>query len=80
VRLTSILTTEDTLSMTHHNCENVGRYPSHVTPDRQSGSLCTGSYSLQAVSKVLILTKKEPRQMCIWWRMGARKFKIWMNT
>jgi len=33
----------------------------------------------QVVSKLLILTRKEPRQMCFWWRMIARKFKIWIN-
>jgi len=34
---------------------------------------------LQVVSNVLILTNKKPRQVCIWWGMRARKFKIWMN-
>jgi len=37
-----------------------------------------GSDSPQVVSIVLILRKKEPRQTCIWWRMRARKFKIWI--
>jgi len=34
---------------------------------------------IQVVSKVLILTKKEPCRMCIWWGMRARTFKIWLN-
>jgi len=34
---------------------------------------------IQVISNVLILTNKKPRQMCIWWGMQVRKFKIWMN-
>jgi len=50
--------------MPHHteDDDNVGSQPSHVTPGSQSGSLCMGSDKV--VSKVLILTKKEPRRMC----------------
>jgi len=52
------------------DCDNVGSQPGRVTPDSQSGSLCMGSDISRF--EVLILTK-EPRQMCIWWRVGAWK-------
>jgi len=42
---TSILTTEGIPSIPHHvqDGDNVGSQPGHITPDSQSGSICTGS-------------------------------------
>jgi len=58
----------------HSGCATAYGMPT----DSQSRRLCIGS-DKQFPSKVLILKKKEPRRMCIWWGMRPRTLKISMN-
>jgi len=76
MRLTSILTTEG--ATPHWSWRQRSNLPGNVTPDSQKLEVYVREV-IQVVSNVLILTNKEPRQMCIWWDMRARIFKIWMN-
>jgi len=64
MRWTGILTTEGIPSMPYHieGGDNVGSRPGHVTPDNVEVYL---RGVIQVVSKVFILTKKEPRQIRI---------------
>ena len=79
MRLTSILTTEGIPSMPHH-IEDGDNVAASLVLLRQTVNLEVYVREvIQVVSTVLILTIKELRQMCIWWGMRARKFKIWMN-
>jgi len=58
----------------NENGDNVGSQSGHVTPVKQSGSLCTGS-DIRVVWKVLILTKKEPRRIMHLMRHARKKIQ-----
>jgi len=65
--------------MPHHieDGDNADSQTCHVAPDSQSRTYVPEV--IQVVSKVLILTKKELRRMCIWWGMPAWTLKMWIN-
>jgi len=50
----------------------VGRQPSHVKPDSQSGSLCTESD--MSFRKCWFWQRRNLVGWCIWWGMRARLF------
>jgi len=61
-------------SMPHYTEDgDNGSQPDHVTPDSRSGSLCVGSDT--SLTKMLNLTKKEPRRLLHLMRHAGKKIQ-----